>query len=328
MNQTITKDIAIKSEPRLAHFPVSIFSIVMGLTGLAIAWQKASLALHVPAVVWQTIAAFSSVLFVALCLLYSLKIQRFPKFVMEEWAHPVRVNFFPTISICLLLLGIVWFDTANNLSRVLWLSGSLLHLAFTFAILNSWMHHTHYDIKHANPAWFIPVVGNLFVPICGVYFASPEIAWFFFSIGMIFWIVLMTIIFYRIFFHEPIPPRLMPTLFILLAPPAVGFIAYGALVASFDGFARVLYYTALFLTVLLGSNALRFIRGGFFLSAWAYSFPLAAMTIASFSMAKRSGLPAFDWIGGALLLVVSLVVLALLNKTAGAVVRKAICVPE
>ena len=69
-------------------------------------------------------------------------------------------------------------------------------------------------------------------------------------------------------------------------------------------------------------------RGGFFLSAWAYSFPLAAMTIATFAMAKRSGLPAFDWIGGALLLVVSVVVLALVNKTAGAVVRKAICVPE
>ena len=328
MNQTITGEIAIKTEPRLAHFPVSIFSIVMGLTGLAIAWQKASAALHVPAVIWQTIAAFSSVLFVGLVLLYSLKVQRFPKFVMEEWAHPVRVNFFPTISICLLLLGIVWFDNANTLSRVLWLAGTLLHLAFTFAILNSWMHQTHYDIKHANPAWFIPVVGNLFVPICGVHFASPEIAWFFFSIGMIFWIVLMTIIFYRIFFHEPIPPRLMPTLFILLAPPAVGFIAYGTLTESLDGFARVLYYTALFLALLLGSNALRFMRGGFFLSAWAYSFPLAAMTIATFAMAKRSGLPAFDWIGGALLLVVSVVVLALVNKTAGAVVRKAICVPE
>ncbi|MEI7431199.1 MAG: SLAC1 anion channel family protein [Betaproteobacteria bacterium] len=313
---------------RLEHFPVSIFSIVMGLSGLAIAWQKAHLVLGGPDLVWQSIAGLASALFVTLVVIYAIKILRYPNAVAAEWKHPVRVNFFPTISIGLLLLGIVWLETAPSLSRLLWASGTLIHLAFTFAILSSWMYHTHYDIKHANPAWFIPVVGNLFVPICGVHFAPPELAWFFFSIGMIFWIVLMTIVFYRIIFHEPIAARLQPTLFILLAPPAVGFIAYGSLVSELDGFGRVLYYTALFLTLLLGSNVLRFIRGGFFLSAWAYSFPLAAMTIASFAMAKRSGLDFFHGIAVVLLAIVSLVVVVLIAKTLSAVRRHAICVPE
>ena len=315
-------------EQRLAHFPVSIFSTVMGLSGLAIAWQKAHTALNAPVFVWQGIAGFASLLFLCLLAIYGVKTLRYPGAVGAEWKHPVRVNFFPTISICLLLLGIVWLETAPTISMLLWATGSLVHLAFTFAILSSWMYHTHYDIKHANPAWFIPVVGNLFVPICGVLFAPAELSWFFFSIGMVFWIVLMTIIFYRIFFHEPIPPRLMPTLFILLAPPAVGFIAYGALVASFDGFARVLYYTALFLTLLLGSNALRFIRGGFFLSAWAYSFPLAALTIASFLMAQRSGNGFFLALAGVFLVVVTFVVSLLVVKTLAAAWRNAICVPE
>ena len=313
---------------RLAHLPVSIFSIVMGLAGLAIAWQKAHLALGAPAYVWQGIAGLASLLFLGLLIVYGTKAVRFPGAVAGEWKHPVRVNFFPTISICLLLLGIVWLSTAPTVSFGLWAAGTLIHLAFTFAILSSWMHHTHYDIKHANPAWFIPVVGNLFVPICGVLFAPPELSWFFFSIGMVFWIVLMTIVFYRIFFHEPIPARLLPTLFILLAPPAVGFIAYGSLVLQLDAFGRVLYYAALFLTLLLGSNVLRFIRGGFFISAWAYSFPLAAMTIASFVMAKRSGLDAFLWIAAALLIIVSLVVVVLITKTTSAVGRHAICIPE
>ena len=313
---------------RLAHLPVSIFSIVMGLAGLAIAWQKAHLALGAPAYVWQGIAGLASLLFLGLLIVYGTKAVRFPGAVAGEWKHPVRVNFFPTISICLLLLGIVWLSTAPTVSFGLWAAGTLIHLAFTFAILSSWMHHTHYDIKHANPAWFIPVVGNLFVPICGVLFAPPELSWFFFSIGMVFWIVLMTIVFYRIFFHEPIPARLLPTLFILLAPPAVGFIAYGSLVPQLDAFGRVLYYAALFLTLLLGSNVLRFIRGGFFISAWAYSFPLAAMTIASFVMAKRSGLDAFLWIAAALLIIVSLVVVVLITKTTSAVGRHAICIPE
>ena len=316
------------NQSRLAHLPVSFFSTVMGMSGLAIAWQKAHGALGVSPIIWQSLAVLSSALFVGLLIIYGLKVFRFPADVFNEWKHPVRVNFFPTISISLLLLGIVWLETIPALAFGLWVAGSVIHLVFTFAILSSWMYHTHYDIKHVNPGWFIPVVGNLFVPICGARFASPEIGWFFFSIGLVFWIVLMTIVFYRIIFHDPIPPRLLPTLFILIAPPSVGFVAYVALVPELDAFARILYYSALFLTLLLGGNVMRFIRGGFFISSWAYSFPLAAMTIATFAMAKRSGLDLFLWIGGILLGIVSLVVVVLIRKTLGAVGRRAICVPE
>lgn len=315
-------------ETRLAHLPVTFFSTVMGLTGLAIAWQKAHAALGVPALVWQGIALFASILFLALLLVYGTKLFRHWQEVCAEWQHPVRVNFFPTISISLLLLSIVWLEKLPGVSFWLWATGSLIHLTFTFAILSSWMHHTHYEIKHANPGWFIPVVGNLFVPICGMQFAPPELSWFFFSIGMVFWVVLMTIIFYRLFFHEPIPARLMPTLFILLAPPAVGFIAYGLLVPQLDAFARILYYAALFLALLLGSNLMRFIRGGFFISAWAYSFPLAAMTIATFAMAKRSGLEFFHGIAAIFLTIVSLIVVVLIGKTLGAIANRSICMPE
>ena len=88
------------SKGRLSHLPVSIFSTVMGLAGLAIAWQKAHLALDVPAFVWQGIASFTTLLFLGLLAIYGIKIWRFPGAVAAEWKHPVRVNFFPTISIC------------------------------------------------------------------------------------------------------------------------------------------------------------------------------------------------------------------------------------
>ena len=39
--------------------------------------------------------------------------------------------------------------------------------------------------------------------------------------------------------------------------------------------------------------------------AWAYSFPLAAMTITSFAIAKRSGLDGFHWIAAVLLAIVN-----------------------
>jgi len=321
-------DVKTSDEGRLQHLPVSVFSMVMGLSGFAIAWQKAHHILGMPDWTWQLIAGFATVLFASLLIVYGCKTTRhFPE-VKAEWRHPVRVNFFPTISISLLLLAVVWLELFPEVAFVLMVAGASIHFAFTVTILSSWMYHTHYDIKHANPGWFIPVVGNLFVPIVASHFGLTEIAWFFFSIGIVFWGVLMTIVLYRIFFHDPIPPKLLPTLFILIAPPAVGFIAYSALTPSIDTAGRILYYAALFTTLLLGSNFTRFIKAGFFISSWAYSFPLAAMTIATFLMGKRTGYPFFENLAATLLAILSLVILVLIWKTASAVRRKAICVPE
>jgi tellurite resistance protein len=108
----------------------------------------------------------------------------------------------------------------------------------------------------------------------------------------------------------------------------VGFVAYVALAGAVDGFARTLFYTALLLTLLLASNAVRFVRARFFLSAWAYSFPLAAMTIATTVMAERVGGAFFDRLGLVLLAVLTIVVAALLARTALAVARREICVEE
>ncbi len=190
-----------------------------------------------------------------------------------------------------------------------------LHLAFTLYVVNVWMHHEHFKIQHMNPAWFIPAVGNVLVPVAGVPLGYVDVSWFFFSVGMLFWVMLMTIIFYRVLFHDPIDERLLPTLFILIAPPAVGFIAYSRLVPELDPFARVLYYGGLFLTLLLFTQAGRFLRLRFFLSWWAYSFPLAAISIASLVMFERSGTDLYRYLGLGLLTLLTGIVAILLVRT-------------
>ncbi|HTO18983.1 MAG TPA: C4-dicarboxylate ABC transporter, partial [Pseudomonas sp.] len=122
--------------------------------------------------------------------------------------------------------------------------------------------------------------------------------------------------------------RLTPTLFILLAPPSVGFLAYLQLTDSLDAFARILYYIALFLALLLASNAARFLRVPFFMSSWAYSFPLAALTLATLEMARRSELAFFSGLSWGLLALLSLVVTVLVFKTLQAALAGRICVPE
>lgn len=327
MNHSISGTLPAQQNSRLAYFPVALFSSVMGMAGLAIAWLKAAQAFGLPLDPGIGIRWLVTLLYAFLLIVYTSKLFRFPEEVKKEWCHPVKINFMAAITIGLLLVSISWLSVPG-VSKWMWAVATLGHFLLTIAVINSWLNKSHYQITHANPAWFIPVVGNIIVPIAGVHHAHADISWFFFSIGLVFWVVLMTIIFYRIFFHDPLPAKLTPTLFILIAPPAIAFISYLALDGQLNAFARVLYFFALFLTLLLGSNAMRFFRVPFAISAWAYSFPLAAITIATMEMFARNPGTFYGILAALLLGILSLIILLLGYRTLLAVKHKQICLPE
>ncbi len=313
---------------RLQNMPISFFAMVMGLVGLTIAWEKASDLYHFSIAIYSTLLIQSVLVFVILAGLYLYKGINFRQALLTEWANPVKMNFIPAISISLLLFSVAFMSISMDLSRALWATGSILHLVISLIVMNSWLHHEKYEIHHINPAWFIPAVGNVIVPLAGVPLGYPELSWFFFSIGMTFWLILMVIVFNRIIFHIPLPIKLLPTLFILIAPPAVGFLAYIKLTGELDAFAQVLYNFALFLTILLLSQLPRFARLPFFMSWWAYSFPLAAMSIASMVMGQISGKAFYGYIGQALLFALSALVVLLFIKTLKAAQHGKICVED
>lgn len=314
---------------RLQHFPVAFFAMVMGTLGLTLAWQKSAHVLALPAVISHVLLIVSATIFAVIVSTYLLKIIRHAPEVIAEFNHPIKMSFFPAFSIGIILTSIATLEVSSELSRFLWVLGSTLQLIFTLNVLTRWIHHQHFQVAHSTPAWFIPVVGNILVPISGVEHGFYEISWFFFSIGIIYWIILKTLIFNRIIFHDPLPEKLLPTLFILIAPPAVGFLSYMKLNHEVvDGFARILYYTAAFLLLLLMTQFSRFLRIQFFMSWWAYSFPLAAFTIASLVMYERTGSPGFATISYLMLAIVSLVVTILLYKTAKAIISGNVFKPD
>lgn len=311
---------------RLKNFPVSAFAMIMGLVGFSLAWSRAEQVLELAFSPGPLLLSFSVALALVLAALTIAKLIRYPAEVLGDFGHPVKLAFVPTISIAIILLSVAFLHVSPLASFWLWSIGTALHLVLTLYVLSSWIHHTRYEITHLNPAWFIPVVGNVLVPIAGVHHASPEISWFFFSLGLFFWPVLTAIIFYRLIFHGSLPERFMPTLFIFIAPPAVGFVSYFSLVGQVDAFAHILYDVALFFTLLLVVQFRYFVRLKFYLSWWAYSFPLAAVTIATLIMARETGLALYAWVAGALLGLLTVVIGVLLVRTGLAVARREICV--
>jgi len=318
----------LQQSNRLENFPVSFFSIIMGLAGLTIAWEKAQHVFNIHLGINPYLVGITSSVFVVLLLIYGSKLLLRTQNVIKELKHPVKLSFFPSISISFLLLSIAFLDVNETIARPLWMIGATLHLGFTLYVISTWMHHEHFKVNHINPAWFIPAVGNVLVPIAGVALGYIDISWFFFSIGMLFWVILLTIFFNRILFHDPMDTHLLPTLFIMIAPPAVGFIAYMRLNGGIDNFAHFLYFVALFLTLLLLFQVRRFIRLPFFLSWWAYSFPLAAITIASFIVYEKTQNTVYLWIASSLLVLVTTLVGIIIIATLNAIRKKGICIAE
>lgn len=314
---------------RLAHMPISLFAIVMGLTGTTIAFERIE---HL----WSWTFHPSTLLLILSAGIYGLiafaylsKFLRYRSEVIGEFNHPIRISFFPTMSIGLLLLAIAVLQYSPSIALALWGIGSVTQLLFTLLILSTWIHHERYQVQHSNPAWFIPIVGNILVPVAGVPLGFPEISWFYFSVGLMMWTPLLAVLFNRFFFHPMVPAKLLPTLFILIAPPAVGCIAWLKLHHGvLDDVARILYYFGLFITLLLFFQWRHFARLSFALPWWAYSFPLAAMTIASSIMLEKVGGTFFAILTPVLLGLLSILIVVLLFNTSRAMLRGEICVPE
>jgi len=317
----------IKDATRMQYFPITLFSTVMGTTGLGIAFDRYDhlTGTHLGAGKYIIFAMLAW--FCVLSATYLVKFIKFPDEVREEFNHPIRINFFPAVSISLLLLSIGITPYNHGLGTFLCYIGAALQIVFTYVIINIWF-YKDFKLQTINPAWFIPVVGTIIVPVAGKGILHDDILWFFFSIGIVMWPILYTIIKFRLIFNEALPAKFMPTKFILIAPPAVGFVAYFKLTGSLDSFSKILYFFALFTTIMLFTMFRRFYAVPYFVSWWAYTFPLDAITIATTVMYKLTGNIFYKYLAGFFLLTAVLVVAHVLFYTIVNVVRRKICVPE
>lgn len=314
---------------RLAHFPIAFFAIVMGVAGLTIAVEKAQHLWGWSSAPSLALLAVTVLLYIGISATYLIKFIRHGKEVVAEFNHPIRMSFFPASSIGMLLIAIACLDLFPTAALYLWVIGTVVQLLFTLVILSNWVHHEKFQIQHSNPAWFIPIVGNILVPVAGVPLGFMEISWFFFSIGLVNWIVLLTILMNRFFFHPMMPGKLLPTLFILIAPPAVAFISWVKLHHGvLDDAGRIFYYTALFTTMLLFAQMKYFAKVQFALPWWAYSFPMAAISISSMMMLEMAGGAFFASLAPLLLTLLLLLIVVLVFNTIRAMLRGEICVPE
>ncbi len=323
-SETIT---AIPSD-RLQFFPIMMFAVVMGFSGLSLVFTRLAEFLYFPSVVAVIFTYISTALFFVILFFYGRKLLKYKEEVIKELSHPIRVNFFAALSISMLLLSLLYQKSVPDLSHGFFIFGAVVHIFFTFYTIKYWINN-NLEMHHSNPAWFIPIVGNIIVPIAGKGFVDDSILYFYFSIGIFFWIVLFAIILNRIIFHKQFAAKFMPTLFILIAPPAIGFISYIKLTnGSLDFFAHILYSLALFFTILVFVMYKNYINIKFFISWWAFTFPMAAVTLATILMFHLTSFMFYSVLSYFLAFVTTFIVFLVAKETIKHMFKKEICIME
>jgi len=313
---------------RLKNFTISFLAICLGLIGFTLAWQKAEHILHIPIHFSKILLYFTLIIMALILIIYIIKIFVYPEEIKKELNHPIKLNFYPILAKLALITSIIFLGINMQTSYYLWWIGVVLQFIFTIIVMSSWISHTKFEVKHLNPSWFIPVVGSIMVPIAGVKHFSPEISWFFFSIGFFWWIILTIIVINRIIFHTTLPEKLIPTLFILFAPPIIGFIALTKLMGELNPAGNMLYYFGLFMFILISFQYRMFSKIKFYLSWWAYSFPMDALVIGTLLMYEKTELMFFKVLSIVLFVILNILIVSLLNKTVEAVRNYELCVEE
>lgn len=305
----------------LARAPMALFATVMGTGGAAMSWRKAHHVLGAPAVMGEALFALAAILFAIVLALQVLRALRHSEAVAEEFRHPVSVNFVPAVSVSMAILaaGLAPYD--REAAAALWLAAAGLHVTLAFVILHRWFGGSM-KTEQASPAWFIPVVGNLLMPVVGMPLGFTHLSWFLFSVGFVFWLILAPLMTHRLFFAEPLGERAVPSLFILLAPPAVGGLAVLAL-ASGEAtiYSHILFCFAVFIALLVLSMIRRVLKTHFAVGWWAITFPSAAFASLSLAYAELLTTPETMIAAITALVLASAAVLAMLALTLRALAR-------
>ena len=275
----------------LDYFPIGMFGSVMSLTILTVAWRLAQPLLGTPPLISEVLQYLSTAALVLVGACYLIKCVTAPQAVGTEFNHPIVGNLFGTFLISLLLQPIVIVQWSPLLARAMWTVGAVGMVTFAWLVVTRWLTQRQ-KIEHATPAWIVPVVGMLDVPL-----ALPAlglapmhgVSVLCLAVGLFFAVPLFTMIMMRLVFEEPMPNLLAPTLLILVAPFSVGVSTYLIAGGQIDMFAQALYALDLFVLATLFGR-LRYLMGccPFRVSWWAAGFPMGTSAIAGLRIAAAN----------------------------------------
>jgi tellurite resistance protein len=261
----------------------------LGVAGLGEAWEAAQPVLGLPRAVPDTFLAAAALLWLVLVVAYLA--QGFPR-ILADLRDPVLSPFTSLAVITPMVPAAALAEANLTAARVVVIVFAAATIALGGFLTGQWV-VGDLDQGVAHPGYFLPTVaGGLVASYATAEVQLHSLAESLFGIGVLCWLLLGSLILNRLFFTRMLPPPLMPTLAIELAPPAVAGLAWFALNGgTIDLPARVLGGYA----VLMALVQLRFLpvyrRLHFSPGFWAFTFSYAAAAADALCWIRITALP-------------------------------------
>lgn len=304
--------------PALKFLQPGWYAIVMGLGGLSLAWHRAQALMgEMAGAAALVLGIVAALVFGVLLVATALRGYLHPAAWAEDRRHPVRHTFVATLPISMMLIATVAVALLGPQRWItpLWAAGCAAQLWVTLWVLGRWWLPPQgggLQWAGVTPGLFIPIVGNVLVPLAGVPLGYWEWSLAQYGIGLLFWPVASVLLVVRLAMQGLWPERLLPSAFILIAPPAVGGIA--ALQLGAPPFVGWLLWGMALVSLLWPALLVRRIAAlPFGMPHWGMSFPLTAMAAFTLRMAAPGGPMAL--LGLALLALATLVIAGLVLGT-------------
>jgi len=319
----VLRDIECKCQI-VKNFAPSWFASVMG-TGI-LAMTSLFYSRYIPFLknLSYVLFYFNIILFFVLLIPWILRWIFFRKEALNDLEHPVLSNFYATIAIGMLVLAADFIVIGKNMEigEIFWFTGTLATIFFGILTPYLMFKGEHVKLDHINPAWFIPPVGLIVIPIAGS-LIIPHVSgmarefviflnYFGWGSGFFIYLALLAIAMYRFILHHPLPNTLAPTIWINLGPIGAGTVAlvnltknssFIAVKEPFFVFGFLFWGFGIWWVIMAIAMTIHYIKRlklPYAMSWWAFTFPLGAYVAASHTISSLFEIKLIDYIGFAL----------------------------
>jgi len=259
--------------------PPNVFSITMGLAGLAGVWQLASKFFHIPLHMSASLYLATTLVYLVLGGAFVGKMLCARQRARTDLTHPVLGPFNSLFPISGMLLALGLEPYVHHAALVLFLALLMIATLLGVWMVGYWL-TTRPAFDQLHSGYYLPTVAVGLIGADGLArFGFVGLAWAFFVAGMLSWLITGPIILTRLATRPALPQKLIPTLAIEVAPAALAGSAYFSLTggridvmsALFAGYALLAFLVQLCLVPT-------YRKLPFAVTFWSFTFPFAAFT--------------------------------------------------
>jgi tellurite resistance protein len=299
-----------------ARIPLNTLAVGLGLAGLAELWSTAGATLKLPDVVGQLFWVIATVAWLWLIIAHIVRGAQSADSFASQLRHPAQGPIAALIPVTGMLI-------AGDLRSVIyWLGVTLFLVSLAVAaIFAGWLIALWLQgglaLESVHGGYLLPTVAAGFVAATVAGDAGFDLlGWALLGVGVFFWIIMTLLVVIRLAFRPSLPDPLVPTMTILVAPPAIAGLAWFSLngLHTSPGAAALAGMGVLLVLVQLALIP-KYRRLKFSLGFWSFTFPTAAVITDAVLWVRLSAFPGWQVVTIVLLTAITALVVVIAVKS-------------